>query len=123
MSSVQDDVGLQACKPHDWKSIEDIKDPYVQEIGRFAMTKFIHHQTGKTWTFIRVVNGETLAVEEGMLYRVVIEVKTDIVVQSYLGSIELYVAKVLDHKQPRKSWELLAFESSALLALPPGLAI
>lgn len=110
-------------KHFDWKAIEDIKDSYVQDMGRFAVAKFTNELIEEIGTFIRVVSCGSVVVEEGTMYRIVVEMKKENVTQSNLSSIELYVAKVLDHKYPLKSWTLWSFECSTLLALPYGLAL
>ncbi|KAA0053163.1 cysteine proteinase inhibitor 5-like [Cucumis melo var. makuwa] len=111
---------VQNHKNSEWKAIEDTKDPYIEDMGRFSVAKFTRNQDIEEMaTFIRVVSSEYLVVNEGTMYRIVVEIRKENVSQSR----ELYVAKVLDHKHPFNSWTLLSFECSTLLALPSSLAL
>lgn len=103
-----------------WEPIENINDPYVQEMGRFAVMEHAHKLCGVGLTFIRVVSGETKAVLEGKKYCLVVEVKEEIIVPCKPScSIKFYVANVLD-KQCDRSWKLSSFEPLALPYFGPG---
>ncbi|KAF5177758.1 Histidine-containing phosphotransfer protein [Thalictrum thalictroides] len=56
-----------------WKPIEDIKDPHVQELGKFAVSE--HNKEAKTdLSFNEVVRGDTQVVS-GLNYRLVVTAK------------------------------------------------
>ncbi|CAK9320234.1 unnamed protein product [Citrullus colocynthis] len=121
VSPIQNDV-LQGHNPKscDWEPIKNMNDPYVQEMGRFAVMEHAHKLCGVGLTFIRVVSGETMMVLEGKKYRLVVEVKEEIVVPcGPSSSIKLYVAILLD-KPCHKSWKLLSFKPFGLPPFGPG---
>ncbi|KAG6590492.1 hypothetical protein SDJN03_15915, partial [Cucurbita argyrosperma subsp. sororia] len=105
----QDGVLNQNHKQCDWELIKNKDDPYVHEMGRFAVMEHAHNLLGAEWKFVSVLSCKTQVVPKGKLYCLVIEVDIAIVIPSYPHSIELYEAIVLD-KQCERSWELISFD-------------
>ncbi|XP_022936218.1 cysteine proteinase inhibitor 8-like [Cucurbita moschata] len=94
----QDKKGIEVGQ---WKPIEDIKDPYVQEMGRFAVMEHDNMRIGENLKFICVQSGEKQVVE-GMNYRLLIKAS------NHLGISSLYMAIVYD-KPWEKTWKLIEF--------------
>ncbi|XP_022132557.1 cysteine proteinase inhibitor 6-like [Momordica charantia] len=103
----QNDALLNVQKPGGWEPIKNINDPYVQELGRFAVMEHTHNLCGASYEFIRVVSGESQVVG-GKKYCLVIEVKETIIIPSMPSSIKFFKAIMLD-KAWEKSWALLSF--------------
>ncbi|XP_022132703.1 cysteine proteinase inhibitor 5-like [Momordica charantia] len=121
VAPAQNDALQHVKKPGGWEPIKNIKDPYVQEMGRFAVMEQ-PKPVGlvASMEFVGVVSGEIQLVAAGKEYRLVVEVKVTekiIVHGCPVSSIRLYVAVVLD-KPSDKSWKVLSF---APLELPVGL--
>ncbi|XP_022132702.1 cysteine proteinase inhibitor 5-like [Momordica charantia] len=121
VAPAQNDALLHLKMPGGWEPIKNIKDPYVQEMGRFAVMEQ-HPKPSEliaSMEFIGVVSGEIQLVAHGKEYRLVVEVRVTekiIVHGCPVSSIRLYVAVVLD-KPSDKSWKVLSF---APLELPVG---
>ncbi|KAG6590493.1 hypothetical protein SDJN03_15916, partial [Cucurbita argyrosperma subsp. sororia] len=105
----QDGVLNQNHKQCDWELIKNKDDPYVQEMGRFAVMEHVHGLVGAKWSFVGVVSCESLVVPKGKLYRLLIKVDIEIVVPCHPHAIEVYEAIVLD-KECERSWELMSFK-------------
>ncbi|XP_038897049.1 cysteine proteinase inhibitor 5-like [Benincasa hispida] len=83
-----------------WEPIENIEDPYVQEMGRFSVMEH-NKQTGANLKFIRVVNGEKQVVA-GINYRLRIEARNE------MNLVWTYEAMVNDRPWEKK-WKLIYF--------------
>ncbi|XP_038882290.1 cysteine proteinase inhibitor 5-like [Benincasa hispida] len=110
----QNDALLQnRCEPGCWEPIKNIHDPYVQEMGRFAVMEHTHKLVGASLKFICVVSGETRPMSQGKEYRLVVEVAEQIITSPPMlsVSIKFYLATVLE-KPIDRSWQLISFVSS-----------
>ncbi|KAG6592143.1 Cysteine proteinase inhibitor 8, partial [Cucurbita argyrosperma subsp. sororia] len=85
-----------------WVAIMDINDPYVQELGRFAVMEHAM-QSKEDVTFTKVVSGATQVVA-GKAYRLVIKgVSNSEKMFSYFEAVVLDIP--WEH-----SWKLLSFK-------------
>ncbi|XP_022153524.1 putative cysteine proteinase inhibitor 7 [Momordica charantia] len=109
MSSVavpgQNDAVVHNVEQHklgQWEPIKDVKDPYVQELGRFGVME-ANKQSGGNLIFNRVDFGERKVVA-GIEYRlrVVVEKPGD-------NGIYFYMILVLDNKL-ESTWKFLSIE-------------
>ncbi|KAH7653767.1 cystatin-C protein [Dioscorea alata] len=67
--------------PGGWSPIKDIKDPHIQELGKYAVTE--HNKEAKAaLEFQQVVSGETQVVA-GMNYKLIISAKDASQVSNY----------------------------------------
>lgn len=97
---LQDSKNINACGA--WEPIKNIEDPYVQEIGRFAVMEH-DNQTGEHIDFFHVVSGKTQVVA-GINYG--LEIKAT---RNGEKMFRFYEAVVWD-KPWERTWTLISFK-------------